>query len=452
MGMKHILIVDNAVTNLKYAAEVLKDIYEITTVRSGEQALQLSKEKIPDLILLNIEMPDMDGYEIMERLKMDEELKDIPVVLLIAGADIESEIKGLKMGAIDFIRIPFEPENMLGRVNKILQMTETKSVFEDISHKDDLTDLFSRKYMENLLNETDNRDEKGTFLLLDIDNFKMVNDTFGYAVGDEVLVNFVRVLNEEVGREGTICRLGGDEFGVYIPREYEKEKLKKIIRHLIAVIEYEINELLSKSCNFNISVSVGIAQKPEDGIDFIELYVAAGKALYYVKQNGKRGFHFFHDTGKENRKDGEEGNLINLLKLRRLIQDKGNLTGDFRIEHDGFMRICHFISRYMEGRSQDVQLLLFTVQDTSGGEIKDERADKGIEGLKEAVSKFLRKGDAATRCGNVQFIVILTNESRENGTIVAHRISQKFEELLKDDTMKLACEILSINADSDEVD
>lgn len=449
--MKHILIVDDVTTNLKCASEVLKDTYEVTTAKSGEQALLLLKERIPDLILLDINMPGMDGYEVMEQLIQDEKLKDIPVVFLTAGTDRESEIKGLKMGAMDIVRKPFEPEIMRSRIGKILQMTEQKRELQDIAQKDGLTDLLNRRYMENLLNQTDNREEKGFFLLLDLDNFKLVNDTFGHVVGDDILVKFARVLKEEVEEEGSVCRLGGDEFAVYIPKEYDKKKLQKIARRMIAGIEFEINELLSDSCNFKVSVSIGIAEKPEDGSSFTELYSAADKALYYVKQNGKRGYHFFSDTVKGKQKAEEENKLIDLLQLQRLIQEKGNEAGAYRVEYDGFKRIYRFVSRCMERNSQDAQLVLFTIQDTLDDEIDSGRADKGIKSLEEAVSKSLRRGDVATRCGNVQYVAILINASYDNGAVVAQRIQQKFAELLQDDTMRLNYEMQNVSANKVEV-
>lgn len=294
--MKHILIVSDVAANLECAAKVLKDTYEVTVVSSGKQALAFLREKrIPDLILLDSHMSEMDGYEVMERLKEDDELKDIPVIFLISGADKKSEIKGLKMGAMDCIRVPFDPKEVRIQISKILQMTESRRAKPDADNRDSFTDLFNKKYMENMLNETDNRGAKGVFLLLDIDNLKKVNDTFGHDTGDEVLLGFVKVLNEEIGKEGVVCRIGGDEFAVYIPGKYDKEKLKKMVRRLIELTEYETNGRLSEACDFRISVSVGIAEKPEDGNCFIELCSAADKALYYVKQKGKRSFHFFHD-------------------------------------------------------------------------------------------------------------------------------------------------------------
>mgnify|MGYP001104578774 FL=1 len=442
--MKHILVVDDVINDLKCAEEILKDIYQITAVDTGEKALLFLEDNMPDLILLDVDMPAMNGYEVMEQLKSDEVFSEIPVVFLIEGADRENEIRCLKMGAMDFIKKPFEPELMLSRIGKILKLTEQNKILQDIARKDGLTDLLNRRYMEKLLNQTDNREEKGFFLLLDLDNFKLVNDTFGHVVGDEVLVRFAGVLKEEVDKEGCVCRLGGDEFAIYIPKNYKKEELKKIVRRMIAVIEFEVNELLSESCGFKVSVSIGIAEKPGDGRSFMELYSAADKALYYVKQNGKRGFHFYGDSQKDIEESEKENKLINLIQLQRLIQEKGCGAGAYKVEYDGFKRIYHFISRCKDRKSQDLQLLLFTVKDTSDNEIGNEKADKGIRILEEAVVQSLRKEDVATKCGNIQYVAILVNASYQNGTIVAHRIQQKFDELLKDDTMTLVYEMQSV--------
>lgn len=442
--MKHILVVDDVINDLKCAEEILKDIYQITAVDTGEKALLFLKENMPDLILLDVDMPAMNGYEVMEQLKQDEVFSEIPVVFLIEGADRENEIRCLKMGAMDFVKKPFEPELMLSRIGKILKLTEQNKILQDIARKDGLTDLLNRRYMEKLLNQTDNREEKGFFLLLDLDNFKLVNDTFGHVVGDEVLVRFAGVLKEEVDKEGCVCRLGGDEFAIYIPKNYKKEELKKIVRRMIAVIEFEVNELLSESCGFKVSVSIGIAEKPGDGRSFMELYSAADKALYYVKQNGKRGFHFYGDSQKGIEESEKENKLINLIQLQRLIQEKGCGAGAYKVEYDGFKRIYHFISRCKDRKNQDLQLLLFTVKDTSDNEIGNEKADKGIRILEEAVVQSLRKEDVATKCGNIQYVAILVNASYQNGTIVAHRIQQKFDELLKDDTMTLVYEMQSV--------
>lgn len=440
--MKHILIVDDVTTNLKCAAEVLKDTYDVTTAKSGKAALQILREIQPDLIMLDVNMPEMNGFEVMERIKEDPVTRDIPVIFLTAEADKENEVTGLKMGAMDFIKKPFEPDIMRSRIEKILQMTEQTKELQNIAGRDSLTNLLNRRCFEKILDQPEEGKENGFFLLLDLDNFKQVNDTFGHVIGDQVLIKFARVMEEEASPEDAICRIGGDEFAIFIPGTYEKSKIKSIARRMIAGIEFEVNDLLLDTCDFKLSVSIGIAEKPEDGSHFAELYAAADKALYYVKQNGKRGCYFYHtEEGKEKELD-EDNNLIDLLHLQRLIQEKSEQSGAYRVEYDGFKRIYHFVSRCMERKSQDVQLVLFTIQEQE--HIEGENEKPPIEILEEAVSKSLRRGDVATRCGNTQYVAILMNASEENGTLVVKRIQKKFSELSGDGRLTLGYEMVSV--------
>lgn len=440
--MKHILIVDDVTTNLKCAAEVLKDTYDVTTAKSGKAALQILREIQPDLIMLDVNMPEMNGFEVMERIKEDPVTRDIPVIFLTAEADKENEVTGLKMGAMDFIKKPFEPDIMRSRIEKILQMTEQTKELQNIAGRDSLTNLLNRRCFEKILDQPEEGKENGFFLLLDLDNFKQVNDTFGHVIGDQVLIKFARVMEEEASPEDAICRIGGDEFAIFIPGTYEKSKIKSIARRMIAGIEFEVNDLLLDTCDFKLSVSIGIAEKPEDGSHFAELYAAADKALYYVKQNGKRGCYFYHtEEGKEKELD-EDNNLIDLLQLQRLIQEKSEQSGAYRVEYDGFKRIYHFVSRCMERKSQDVQLVLFTIQEQE--HIEGENEKTPIEILEEAVSKSLRRGDVATRCGNTQYVAILMNASEENGTLVVKRIQKKFSELSGDGRLTLGYEMVSV--------
>ena len=137
--MKHILMVDDVATNLKLVAEVLGEHYRLSMARSGEQALGLLKKAKPDLILLDINMPDISGYQMMERIKAKDETKDIPVIFLTADTDRESEIKGLNMGATDFIRKPFDPKEIRSRICRALQRRENGNDLEPAAGKNALT-------------------------------------------------------------------------------------------------------------------------------------------------------------------------------------------------------------------------------------------------------------------------------------------------------------------------
>lgn len=434
-------MVDDEISNLKCAAQILNDSYEVTTTQSGKQGLQLLEKKIPDLILLDINMPEMSGYEVMEALKKNQILKDIPVIFLSSHMDGESEIKGLKMGAMDCIRKPFEPEIVRSRIDKILKMTEQKKELQDIALKDGLTALLNRRYMEKLLNQTETDGKKGFFMLLDLDNFKLVNDIFGHKVGDDVLVRFARVMEKQVGDENSVCRLGGDEFAVYFSGNYKKKDIINIATRMIAGIEYEINELLLDSGDLKVSVSIGIARKPEDGKGFTKLYSAADKALYFVKQNGKRSYHFFHETAMELKETEEENKQIDLEQFQHLMQEKGRESGIYRVEYTMFKWIYHFVAQCIEQKSHDVRLVLFTVCDKTGAELEKDRAVKGIEALEQAVSKFLNQGDVATKCGRVQYAALLANASAEKGKTIVSSIQEKFQELLGDDTVELNYEM-----------
>lgn len=126
--MKHILMVDDNTTNLKLAASVLSSEYELSMAKSGKQALAFLKKKKPDLILLDILMPEMDGYETMERIKLDPNTSDIPIIFLTADKEAESEKRGLSGGAVDYITKPFNKDAMLGRIEQILRMEDMRKM------------------------------------------------------------------------------------------------------------------------------------------------------------------------------------------------------------------------------------------------------------------------------------------------------------------------------------
>lgn len=122
--MKHILLVDDVSTNLKYEDLILKNKYKVTMVKSGQETLECLKSVMPDLILLDIHMQDMDGYEVMKHMKEDPETADIPVILLTADADEDGEERGIALGAADFIRKPINPQDLLDRIEAVWKMEE----------------------------------------------------------------------------------------------------------------------------------------------------------------------------------------------------------------------------------------------------------------------------------------------------------------------------------------
>ena len=440
--MKHILMVDDVATNLICAAEVLREEYEVSTAKSGRQALLMLNEMTPDLIMLDINMPQMNGYEVFDKLQENPEWAKIPVIFLTAESDMTKEVKGLSMGAMDFIRKPFDPQVMKTRIDKVLSLYDQRIELEGAAKRDSLTNLSTRKTLEeNMLRP---ECETGYFLILDLDNFKKVNDTYGHIVGDAVLVKLASVFEEVVGTRDRVCRLGGDEFAIFLPGNPDREDIRNTVRRLIATSEFEIGNLIADYSDFKVSVSVGISCKPSDAKDFQELYGMADKALYYVKQNGKRGYHFYDTMAMNKEEVDAENNMIDLLQLQRLISETDNEGGAYNVEYEGFKRIYRFVSRCMDRKNQDVQIVLFTINgaDMNSFDYNNEIMDT----LSEAIRTSLRRGDVATMCGKGQYVVILMDANEENGIKVADRIKEHFHNAIGNDEITLIYEMKSVEA------
>ena len=427
--MKHILMVDDLITNLKFVGEILKDKYTLSISESGPKALLFLEKTKPDLILLNVNMPHMNGYETMDAIKNNPDTMLIPIIFITSDADRQSEIKGLRMGAMDFIRKPFEPEIMLSRIERVLQLEEDRKTLTITARKDALTGLWNRTHMEEELQHylIQPRTE-GFFLLLDIDNFKKVNDNFGHIIGDTVLVKYAEVLNDFFSTNSVVCRFGGDEFAVFLKGTITVEEVSTKVTGFIEQVESKLKKILMDSPL--VATSIGISSVPEDGKDFHSLYSKADKALYFVKQNGKRGYHFFMDKEGYSYQHNEKGSIaIDLQHLKNAIEEKQYSNGAYQVEYDGFKNIYQFITRYTDRTNQNVQFVLFTLFECSNTVIDTEELFHAMKKLEQAIIVSLRRGDVATRYSSSQFVVILMDASEENGFMVVNRIKDTWTQI-----------------------
>ena len=304
--MKTILVVDDDKLNLAAARKVLRDEYRVIPVMKGQQALTYLESGECDIILLDINMPEMDGFEVLKRIRGMERGRNIPVVFLTADNDAETETRCFRAGALDFIAKPFVPDVMLSRIGRILELEDLRrsladrleqktrevSVIKDKSNQDALTGLWNRIYTEETVNDLISRGSKGAAFMIDIDNFKDINDNYGHIAGDRFLKMFADTLREFSSEGDVLCRIGGDEFFVFLKDMHTRDELSKRAADIIAGLR---NKMAENGYETGSSVSVGIAQTPEDGTEFEKLYNSADKALYHVKQNGKNDYHFFSD-------------------------------------------------------------------------------------------------------------------------------------------------------------
>ena len=217
-----ILIVDDEISNIEIMNEALGDEYEICFATSGEQALEQMKITIPDLVLLDVVMQGMQGFEVCERLKQDPMLADVPVIFITGLNDTDDEVRGLSIGAIDYVTKPIHPLILRNRVRNHIELKQLRDHLTEMAVTDALTGLHNRRKLDTLLkkNFQDLLAEEGwlSLIMLDLDFFKQFNDTYGHMSGDNCLKMVGAALNRAVMRvAGHPARYGGEEFCCILP-------------------------------------------------------------------------------------------------------------------------------------------------------------------------------------------------------------------------------------------
>ena len=259
---------------------------ELHSAFDGESGLQSAVALAPDLILLDVEMPAPDGFEVCHRLKDDSRTMSIPVIFLTGATSTEEKIKGLELGAVDYITKPFDPAELRARVRASLR---TKYLMDLLARKamiDGLTGLFNRTYFDaRLVAELAHSTRTGaplSCIMLDVDRFKQINDTYGHPFGDEVLRGIAQILNENCRTEDTICRYGGEEFVILCPNTAAAAtaSLAERIRKSVEAARFMRNGIdVHVTCSFGIA---DLRNPPPPGV--VEL---ADQALYRAKQEGR---------------------------------------------------------------------------------------------------------------------------------------------------------------------
>lgn len=451
--MKTILVVDDDKLNLSAARKVLSGEYKVIPVVRGTQVLSYLENEECDMILLDISMPEMDGFELLRKIRTMENGKDIPVIFLTADNDTETETRCFKEGAIDFIVKPFVPTVMQSRIGRALELEELRrgladklekktrevSDIKSKSYQDVLTGLWNRAYTENAVNEMISQEKKGALFMLDMDNFKAVNDNYGHIAGDETLKVFAGTLKKFAGEGDILCRIGGDEFMIFVKGVTEKSELSSRAADIISDFQKKFAAL---SFEIECSVSIGIAQTPEDGLEFNKLYNSADKALYYVKQNGKNAYHFFSD--KLQKEKSRAGKIVDLKYINSVMSRTDDGQGAYFLDIDSFHHVYNFICRFVKRNEKDVQTVLFTVNEENQ-EIDVTEMELILETLEKAIYTSLRRSDVSTRYSSKQIVVILMDTDEVNGSMVADRILDCFYKMYSHQGVQIDYDIACIS-------
>ena len=300
---RKIMIVDDSLFHQAVLRRMLETIradpsvpftatYTIITAASGQEALQKARSEKPDLILLDIHMPGMSGFDVLSELKESPETKQISVIIVSGLSDDANEEKGFALGAVDYVTKPYKQSIVLARIKTHLKILEQMRLIEQLSMMDMLTNIPNRRCLDSRLSAEWGRAIREnttlSILMIDIDHFKLFNDTYGHQQGDIVLQAVANTLNTATKRSADLAgRWGGEEFVVLLPNTLLEGALH-IAEQIRKTIEYTQVPRLDHGKPLNVTVSVGAASKaPAAGDAVDELISHVDKALYTAKETGR---------------------------------------------------------------------------------------------------------------------------------------------------------------------
>lgn len=288
-----ILIVDDEKMNLKILADLLGDEYLPVLARTGEQALhQAFSAYPPDLILLDVVMPEMGGYDIIRHLKNNEQTNNIPVIFVTALNSPEDEERGLLLGAVDYITKPYSPPIVKMRIRNQLRIVHQYKLLDQLAYIDGLTEISNRRRFEEVFQKEWARSVRNntplSLAMADVDFFKQYNDHYGHAMGDAALQQIAIALDSVLRRPADlIARYGGEEFIMLLPETdiYAAQEVSR--RCLQKVEELNIPHQYSEVTD-HVSISIGLVTKDNDAIATPQSFImTSDKNLYLAKNNGR---------------------------------------------------------------------------------------------------------------------------------------------------------------------
>ncbi len=287
-----IMVVDDEQIFLNIMSAILEKEYHLILVNNSGQVMDKAITHTPDLILLDIMMPEINGFEVISALKSNEMTKDIPVMFVSSLCDVEDEEKGLQFGAVDYITKPFNAAIVRARIKTHIKMAEQRKLLERIALLDCLTEIPNRRsYLDKLSSEWETSLLNKTLLsliILDVDYFKEYNDNYGHGMGDVALKQIAGTLSNTINRDSDlVARIGGEEFAVLLPETGTEdahslaERMRKNIENMQLPHQYsKVSDILTISAG-------GTTLIPDINTPEHKLFEKADQALYEAKKNGR---------------------------------------------------------------------------------------------------------------------------------------------------------------------
>jgi diguanylate cyclase (GGDEF)-like protein len=287
-----ILIIDDANTNLMVLNQILSPEYTVFTAKSGKEGLERVKSDRPDLILLDILMPDINGFEVLSILKKSHETMKIPVIIITGLSDEADEEKGFLLGAVDYITKPFNNPIVKARVRTHSQIVRQIRTIEQLGLIDGLTNIPNRRCFDDRIALEWRRAvrEKSSlsFLMMDVDKFKNYNDTYGHPQGDTLLKTLAGIFAAAAKRSTDLAaRLGGEEFGILLP-ETDQDAVLAVAERVRAAVEAIRVPTADGETITTATISIGaVSAIPDDKTSVKDFLALADQRLYTAKNTGR---------------------------------------------------------------------------------------------------------------------------------------------------------------------
>jgi diguanylate cyclase (GGDEF)-like protein len=286
-----LLLVDDKPSNLRTLTSLLQGPYALRVTNNGSDALTLALEQPIDLVLLDVEMPEMDGHEVCRRLKADPRTQHIPIIFVTSRSDESDELAGLALGAVDYITKPYNPGIVKARVNAHIELKRYRDLLQQHSYVDGLTGIANRRRFDQFLlaswHECANNQAPIGIILADIDHFKKFNDRYGHISGDHCLRQIATALNDTCRRRSDlVARYGGEEFVFVLPHTdaIATRAIAEACRKAVETLAIPHADNLGETVTLSLGFAVSTAQH-DDLPD--HLIKKADQALYRAKDAGR---------------------------------------------------------------------------------------------------------------------------------------------------------------------
>lgn len=289
-----ILIVDDSRFQRTVIKEIFSERFNLLEAASGGECMRIVQENTAeiDLILLDLVMPGIDGFEVLKRRQGMQEFLDIPVIVLTTSDDHAIQAKAYELGANDFLTKPLDENTAISRINNLLKskrrvrsLIQKYVEFKVKSELDEMTGLFNKVTTVNLISDVlmKSPNKPHAMLVVDIDNFKAINDVYGHTVGDHTICIVSNVIASQFTGSDVVGRIGGDEFVIFVRNIAHKKDVYEKTNALVNIISAKEN----LSIPDNVTISIGLAFSDGTEEDYSALFAKADEALYSSKHSGK---------------------------------------------------------------------------------------------------------------------------------------------------------------------